>query len=173
MGKALSKLIEVEKENQDVEIKGLMQNDVQIEDIVLQSPPPVLDDDSLALIQRYRRIGEACQRREFILRHAMLEYAWSPGVQDSRRTFMDLIVRVPTSSAVPFHNNPPWEVFSFNGQDVRIGMWEDRSNLIYLFGDDVQTWDFVRQKSIGSKLFVEYDIRCKRIRYKKEWVTCG
>ena len=133
---------------------------------------PTLDDDSLELIQHHRRILEACQQRESILKHATLEYAWSPKCKGYAHTFMDLVVRVPSFSAIPFHNSPPWEVFSFNGVNVRIGMWEDRNNLIYLLGDDVQSWNHVCNISAGSKLFLNVDIQCKRIRYKNEWMTC-
>lgn len=133
---------------------------------------PVLDDDVLELIQHYRRVSEACQRRESILKHATLEYAWSPGTKNSIGTLVDLIVRVPTVSAIPFHNDPPWEIFSFNGKNVRVGMWEDRSNLIYLFAEDVQSWNHVVHIPIGSKLFFKNDIRCKRLRHKKKWISC-
>ena len=132
---------------------------------------PTLDDDSFELIQHHRRILEARQRRELILKHATLDSAWTPKWKERADRFMDLVVRVPTSLAIPFHNSPPFEIFSFNGVNVRIGMWEDRYNLIYLFGDDVQSWDYVRDISIGSKLFLNVDIQCKRIRYKGKWIT--
>lgn len=137
-------------------------------------PLPTLDDDSLAIIQRYRRILEACQRREYILKHATLAYVWSPRItKNYKDSFMDLIVKVPSDSAIPFHNQYPWEIFSFNGIDVRIGMWEDRYNLIYLVGEDVQSWEHMRNISIGTKLFLNDDIKCKRIKYKSEWVMCN
>ena len=167
MGASPSKVlsVEIEEMNDDESL-----NIVQIEDIV-SNLFPTLDDDSLSLIQHYRRILEACQRREHILKHATLEYAWSPHLKDYQNTFMDMIVRVPTSSAVPFHNSFPWEVYSFDGLKVRIGMWEDRNNLIYLLGDDVQSWNHVRNIPIGTKLFLDMDIQCKRIRYKEEWIA--
>lgn len=165
MGTSFSKIVSVEKTNEDDSL-----NVVQDKSMVLNLLP-VLDDDCLNLIQHYRRILEACQRREHILKHATLEYAWSPHLKDYGNMFADLIVRVPTSFAKPFHNSPPWELYSFDGLDVRIGMWEDRSNLIYLIGDDVQSWDHVRHIPIGSKLFSDIDIQCKRILYKKEWMS--
>lgn len=137
-------------------------------------PLPILDDDSLEIIQRYRRILEACQRRENILKHATLACVWYPQItKNYKDSFMDLIVKVPTHSGIPFHNQYPWEIFSFNGKDVRVGMWEDRDNLIYLVGEDVQSWEHMRNVSIGTKLFLSDHIECKRIKYKNEWVLCN
>lgn len=168
MGASCSKVSSVEKieETNNDSLKT-----IQNESVVLNLFP-TLDDDSLSLIQHYRRVLEACQRREHILKHGTLEYAWSPHLKkDYGNTFMDLIIKVPTYSAIPFHNSPPWELYSFDGLKVRIGMWEDRNNLIYLIGDDVQTWNRVRNIPIGTKLFLDMDIKCKRIQYKKEWMT--
>lgn len=133
-----------------------------------------LPDDVLEVIQMYRRIEEAKDRRINILRAARLCVAWNTNVWKSyflkqQSDFLDLILVVPSTSAVPFHNKHPFEVYKIDGTDVRIGMWEDRNNLIYIHGNDIQAWNFIKHVSVGQKPFQNSKIYCKRIRFQKKW----
>ena len=143
------------------------------------TPFPQLPQELLDMIQYHRRLGEAYRRRERILRFASLEYAWAPlplpltaerDCYKYHRTFHDLIIRVPTSNAIPFHNIPPWEVYEVDGTRVRVGMWEDRNNLLYVNACDIQHWNHLRAAPIGTHIFLNSEIRCKRILYENAWV---
>ena len=146
------------------------EGDDEGDDVTAVIKLPDLPDDILHLIQLQRRILEAASRREDILRHATLHYVWSPGMKNSLG-LCDLVAKVQTSNAVPFHNTSPFEVFLIDGIKVRVGMWEDRHDLIYLIADDVQTWAHVRYAWLGSHILKYSSIKCQRLRWKGEWIN--
>lgn len=129
-----------------------------------------LPDDVLDYIHSIRLLSSAIQCRESLLRCATLHHAWAPGLK-KRGGLCDLVMRVPTSNAWPFHNHYPFEVYNIDGVDVHVGMWEDRCALIYIKAEDIQSWNHMKRVSIGATLFANSQIVCKRFCYKNAWYS--
>ena len=122
-----------------------------------------LPDELLDLIQHYRRVLEAAERRANILKHGTnVKFH-----EDFEKKVM-MIMRLPTASAIPFHNVYPYEVFHIDGQLMCVGMWTDRDREIYLFpvknnGCDMKAVFEQQPVSLHSR------VQCRRIQYRNEW----
>lgn len=73
------------------------------------------------LIFFYKRLFEECDRRSELLRGVF--------IRCMRDSFCS------SDGAAPFHNQSPWEEFELDNFVFKVGLWEDRSNQIYLFSD--------------------------------------
>ena len=109
--------------------------------------PLELPDEILDSIQWYRRILDAGACRSKILKHSVF-------VQKEQE---NNIFKTPTRSGVPFHNNFPFEKFDVDGRVVKVGMWCDRDDEIYIMDGD------------GLFDLSQSRIQCKRIYFQKKW----
>jgi hypothetical protein len=125
-----------------------------------------LPEDILALIQWYRRVLEACLRRELLFSHATVsmnpfypEGSWEPG---------GVVLKVSTCYTTPFHNTPPFELFAIDDTIVAVGMWSDFEQEIYFLGPT-----HIASTRVGERAFSPHStIRAKRIRFGGVWVDC-